>query len=253
MVSKHARRASSDDCGAQRAYASRFSEQLQQCARCHSAVAIDIYSPAGDYFRMRLSTSQAASELGISARQVRRSAASGRIVATKYGASHAFSQRQVQALERTAHRGRNWTDTVQKSALDLLATGKTTELSSTERSRLKQRIRTSEVGTLAGQILRGRVSLRRAASDEAKGRFAAGLTRELGLSAGGGLGVLVAQDASRAARRARLGLDDAGDIAVVEGDEVHRRVLEALALYTYGDARECAAATEWLTAAQAAV
>jgi len=202
---------------------------------------------------MHLSTSQTAAELGITARQVRRSAASGRIVATKYGASHAFSQRQVQALERTAHRGRNWTDAAQKAALDLLATGATKALSSTERSRLKQRIRTIDVGAMAGQILRGRVSLRRAANDEARSRFAAALASELGLSAGGGLGVLVAQDANRAARRARLGLDDSGDIAVVEGGEEHSKVLEALALYTYGDARECAAATAWLTAAQAAV
>ncbi|WEO77743.1 hypothetical protein BJQ94_01455 [Cryobacterium sp. SO2] len=202
---------------------------------------------------MHMSTSQAASELGISARQVRRSAANGRIVATKYGASHAFSQRQVQALERTAHRGRNWTDTVQKAALDLLATGTTTELSSTERSRLKQRIRTSDVGALAGQILRGRVSLRRAASDEAKSRFLAGLASELGLSGGGGLGVLVAQDANRAARKARLGLDDAGDIAVVEGEEMHRKALEALALYAYGDSRESSAASHWLAFAQQAL
>ena len=207
---------------------------------------------------MHLSTSQAATELGVSARQVRRAAVTGRIVATKYGASHAFSQRQVQALERTVHRGRNWTDAVQMAALDLLATKKTSDLtnaalSSSERSRLKQRIRSMDVGALAGQILRGRVSLRRAASDEAKSRFVAALTSELGLSAGGGLGVLVAEDASRAARRARLGLDDSGDIAVVEGDEVRRRVLEALALYVYGNARESAAARQWIAAAQEAV
>ena len=119
---------------------------------------------------MYLSTSQAATELGVTARQVRRAAASGRMVATKHGASHAFSQRQIQAFERTAHRGRNWTEIVQKAALDLLATGKTTELTSTEltsteRSRLKHRIRGAGVGALTGQILRDRVSLRRAASD----------------------------------------------------------------------------------------
>jgi hypothetical protein len=202
---------------------------------------------------MHLSTAQAASELGISARQVRRSAANGRIVAAKHGASHSFSQRQVLALERTAHRGRNWTDTVQKAALDLLATGTTTELSSAERSRLKRRIRTSDVGALAGQILRGRVSLRRAVSDEAKSRFASALASELGLTAGGGLGVLVAHDAIRAARQAHLGLDDSGDIAVVEGAEMHRRALEALALYAYGDARESSAASRWLTFAQQAL
>ena len=202
---------------------------------------------------MYLSTSQAATELGVTARQVRRAAVSGRMVATKHGASHAFSQRQIQAFERTAHRGRNWTETAQQAALDLLATGKTTELSSTERSRLKNRIRSSDVGALAGQILRGRVSLRRAASDEVKSRFASVLVSELSLSAGGGLGVLVAKDASRAARRSHLGLDDSGDIAVVEGDEAHRRALEALALYMYGDARECSAATQWIVSAQKAV
>lgn len=202
---------------------------------------------------MYLSTSQAATELGVTARQVRRAAVSGRMVATKYGASHAFAQRQIQARERTAHRGRNWTDIVQKAALDLLATGTTTELSSTERSRLKDRIRGAGVGALTGQILRGRVSLRRAASDEAKSRFVSVLASELGLSSGGGLGVLVAQNAAREARRSHLGLDDSGDIAVVEGDEVHRRVLEALALYMYGDARESSAAAEWIAAAQDAV
>lgn len=109
---------------------------------------------------MHLSTSQAAKELGISARQVRRTAATGRIVAAKHGTAHAFSQRQVQALERTTYRGRNWTDAAQKAALDLLTTGTTIELSSTERSRMKQRIRSADVGVLAGQILRGRVTLR---------------------------------------------------------------------------------------------
>jgi hypothetical protein len=109
------------------------------------------------------------------------------------------------------------------------------------------------VGTLAGQILRDRVSLRRAVSDETKSRFASVLTSELGLSTGDGLGVLVAHDASREARKARLGLDDSGDIAVIEGDEVHRRVLEALALYVYGDARESSAAAKWIAAAQDAV
>lgn len=147
---------------------------------------------------------------------------------------------------------------MQSAALDLLATGETSELtntalSSSERSRLKHRIRSVDVGTLAGQILRGRVSLRRAASDEAKSRFVPLLASELGLSAGDGLGVLVAQDASRAARRARLGLDDSGNIAVIEGDEVHRKALEALVLYMYGDARECSAATQWIASAQEAL
>ena len=135
---------------------------------------------------MHLSTSQAAVELGISPRQLRRTVVAGRIVATKYGTSHAFSPRQLQALERTAHRGRNWTEPACRAALDLLATGETSELSGTERSRLKQRLRNSDVGSLAGQILRGRVSLRRAASPEAKSSYVSALAGELGLSAGVG-------------------------------------------------------------------
>lgn len=202
---------------------------------------------------MHLSTSQAARELGVTARQVRRAATTGRIVATRHGFSHAVSSRQVQALSRTAHRGRNWSEAVQRAALDLLTCGKTSELSSSERSRLKQRIREAEVSALAGQILRGSVSLRRAANAETKRQLMPNLLGELGLSADGGLGVLVAKDASRAARQARLGLDDSGDIAVVEGDEEHRRALEALALYAFGDARESSAAARWISTAQSTI
>jgi hypothetical protein len=103
--------------------------------------------------------------------------------------------------------------------------------------------------------LRGRVSLRRAAREEGKKDFEVGsvLAKELGISGGGGLGVLVAEDAARAARSARLGLDDSGDIVAVEGDEQHRTVLEALALYAYGDARESSAAARWISARQKAL
>ena len=207
---------------------------------------------------MFLSTSQAAIELGVTARQVRRAAVSGRISATKYGAAHAFSQRQVLALERTAHRGRGWSAAAQQASLELLATGKTSELTnkaltSTARSRLKLRIRDAEVGALTGQILRGRVSLRRAANEKTKSDFASSLVGELGLSSSGGLAILISKDATRAARKLRLGLDDSGDIAVIEGDGAHRRVLEALALYMYGNARESSAAAGWIASAQKAL
>jgi hypothetical protein len=184
---------------------------------------------------------------------MRRAAVSGRIVSVKAGAAHAFSPRQVQALERTAHRGRDWSSTTQRAALDLLAAGKTVELTGTERSRLKQRIRSSNVGALSGKIIRDRVTLRRAASNETKQSFRSQLAGELGLSASGGLGVLVAKDSAHAARRARLGRDDSGDIAVVEGEQKHSKVLEAMALFVYGDARESAAAAQWISAAQKAV
>lgn len=202
---------------------------------------------------MQVSTSEAAARLGVSARQMRRAAANGRIVAGKAGAAHSFSQRHIQALERTTHRGRDWSLATQDAALDLLSTGTTAGLSGTERSRLKQRIRSIGVGALAGQILRGRVSLRRAANDEIKQNFRAQLTPDLGLSIRGGLAVFVDENVTRAARSLRLGLDDFGDIAAVEGKEAHRLVLEALALYAYGDVRENSAAATWIASAQKAV
>lgn len=202
---------------------------------------------------MYLSTAQAAGELGVSARQVRRHAASGRIVATRYGNAHAVSSRQVQLIARTSHRGRNWTETGRRAALDLLASGTTDAVSGSELSRIKQRVRRAAIGVLAGQILHGHASLRRAASTEAKRRFTPEIVGELGLSSNGGLGVLVAENASVAARRARLGLDDSGDVVVVDGAAAHRRVLEALALYAYGDVRESAAAARWIAAIQADV
>jgi HAMP domain-containing protein len=157
---------------------------------------------------MHQSTTQAARELGVSARQVRRHAASGRIVSVRYGNAHAISSRQVQMMSRTAHRGRNWTERSRQAALDLLARGTTEVVAGAERSRLKQRIRNTEIGALVGQILHGHATLRRAASAEAKRRFSPGLVSELGLSSSGGLGVLITENASLAARRARLALDD---------------------------------------------
>ncbi|WP_448005391.1 hypothetical protein [Agromyces bauzanensis] len=156
-------------------------------------------------------------------------------------------------MSRTTHRGRNWTETGRRAALDLLTNGTTDAVNGSELSRIKRRVRSVEVGALAGQILHGHASLRRAASTEAKRRFKPGILGELGLSSGGGLGVLVSENATLAARRARLGPDDSGDIVVVEGAEAHRRVLEALALYAYGDTRESAAAARWIAAIQAAV
>ncbi|BDZ63531.1 hypothetical protein [Agromyces mangrovi Wang et al. 2018] len=202
---------------------------------------------------MHVSATEAARELGVSARQVRRNAANGLVVATRYGNAQLLSPRQVLLMSRTAHRGRNWTETGRQAALDLLANGTTEAVTGSERSRIKKRIRGAEVSALAGRILHGHASLRRAASIEAKRRFTPGILGELGLSSGGGLGVLVAENATIAARRARLAPDDSGDIVVVEGSETHQRILEALALYAYGDTRESAAAARWIAEIQATV
>ena len=202
---------------------------------------------------MHVSVSQGAAELALSSRQLRRQAASGRVAAHRYGRGYVIAERQLQVMHRTTHRGRPWNDRTKRAALDLLATGATVELSGSDRSRLKQRLRSVAVNVLAGQILAGRASLRRAISTDDTRRHLPTIIGELGLSSSGGLGVLVAPDPTLAARRARLGVDDSGDVVVVEGDARHTRVLEALALYAYGDARESAAAADWLSRAQAAL
>lgn len=200
---------------------------------------------------MHVSVSQGAADLALSSRQLRRQAASGRVAARRYGRGYVIAERQLQVMRRTAHKGRPWNESTKRAALDLLATGATTELLGSERSRLKQRLRSAAVSVLAGQILAGRASLRRAVSTVDTRQHLPTIIAELHLSSRGGLGVLVAPDSALAARRARLGLDDSGDVVVVEGDLRHTRVLEALALYAYGDARESAAAAAWLSAAQA--
>lgn len=202
---------------------------------------------------MLLSSAEAAIELGVSARHVRRQAASGRVQSRRYGNVHVIAERQLQVLQRTAHRGRPWSDRAKLAALDLLATGATPELSGSERSRLKQRLRTVRANVIAGQLLPGRTSLRSGANTTNPAQYVPSIVSELGLSPRGGLGVLIAANSSLAARRARLGVDDEGNVVAIDGDERHSPVLEALALYAYGDARENAAASAWLAAAQAAL
>lgn len=202
---------------------------------------------------MKLTAEQAARELGISARQVRRAAASGRIEAARHGSAHAVSAKHVRMASRTSHHGRDWSDTTCSAALDLLSSRLTSEVEGSTRSRLKGRIRQMEAGALAGQILRGRAELRRATSDDIKRQFTPRLVLELGLSSSGGTGVLVAENIGVAARSARLGRDDEGDIVAIEGIARHREVLEALALIAYGDTRESEAASRWIHVKQVSV
>src|SRR5690606_10655519 len=73
-----------------------------------ASIQVDICSPTEDYICMYLSTSEAARELGVSDRQVRRAAANGRLVASRHGSAHSVSTRHVRMLARTKHRGRSW-------------------------------------------------------------------------------------------------------------------------------------------------
>ena len=115
-------------------------------------------------------------------------------------------------------------------------------------SRLKRRMRESDAKDLAGHLLRGHVTLRRAPSAEARSRYAPKVAGELGLGTFGGLAVVVSEDGERLARSERMVLDVDGDVAFVDGFSRHAAVLEVLALFTLGSAREHVAARNWLRA-----
>lgn len=195
---------------------------------------------------MSLTVSQAAHHTGISARQVRRAIEENVLVADRVGASYIIQSRQLQVFSRINHRGRNWTAETQAAALSLLSGTSVEGLDSTEKSRLKKRIATMELQALVGQIMRKRYSLRRAANSATRDNIEVAVLPELGLSARGGNAVFVAENASSRARELRLAQDSTGDIVVVEGTRAHRKVLEACALYIFGDVREHSAAQTWL-------
>ena len=195
---------------------------------------------------MSLTVSQAAHHTGISARQVRRAIEENVLVADRVGASYIIQSRQLQAFSRINHRGRNWTAETQAAALSLLSGTSVEGLDSTEKSRLKKRVATMELQALVGQIMRKRYSLRRAANSATRDNIEVAVLPELGLSARGGNAVFVAENASSRARELRLAQDSTGDIVVVEGTRAHRKVLEACALYIFGDVREHSAAQTWL-------
>lgn len=195
---------------------------------------------------MSITVTQAAHQLGISDRQVRRAIEEGALSAELVGASYIIQSRQLQAFSRINHRGRNWTAETQAAALSLLSETSVQGLDSTEKSRLKKRVATMELHALVGQIMRGRYSLRRAATSTTHDKLDVAVLPELGLSASGGNAVLVAENASSRARELRLAKDSTGDIVVVEGTQAQRKVLEACALYIFGDVREHSAAQTWL-------
>lgn len=194
---------------------------------------------------MRVSVSEAAQLLGVSSRQARRYASSGRISSSRIGHQYAVASRHLLAVQRTGHRGRRWERLTQDAALDLLSSGQTRRLTGSELSRLKHRLRTMEVSALCGQVLDSRVSLR-SGSSVTRLHDSVNVSSELGLTATGSLEIVVSADAEAFVRHERLALDEDGRIAVVAGEAQHSTVLSILTLFAYGDTRESSAAHTWL-------
>jgi hypothetical protein len=201
--------------------------------------------PAWDDICMLRTSRAAASQLGLSRREVNRAVRSGRIVSARIGDRNVVSDRAVVAASRTAGRGRRWSPLTARAALELLESGNTDLVRGSERSRLKARLRAAGARELGYQLLAGRVSLWRRTSATGA-RVESALAASLGLAADGGLAVDVAADVGRRARELRLVEDSEGDVLLVEGDERARRVLEAVGLYAFGSTRESGAAEAWL-------
>lgn len=199
---------------------------------------------------MFLSTTEAAAELGLSDRQVRRAVEAGHIQAEHVGGRLALYERQVFAYKRARSRGRDWSEITREAALDLLSGIETEKIAGSQRSRLKARVRGLDASALAHRLLFQSVSMYDAGAGSAE--IASSVAGELGL-VGDPMKVLVARDSKRAAAQRRLVSNANGNVAVIEGHERHTRVLEALALYAYGDSRERTAAREWINEQQAAI
>lgn len=195
---------------------------------------------------MFLTTVEAAMQLGISERQMRRLVAGGRVSTEKYGRAYLIPAKQVQSMRRATNRGRDWLTVTQDAALDLLLSGDTTRVTGSEKSRLRGRVRTMSVQALAHQVLRNRAELRRETSEVHRNARKLSVASELGLSERGGLAVFVSENAKQEVRRQRLVVDNDGDVVVIEGESHHQAALEVLALFVYGSAREHTAAARWL-------
>lgn len=183
-------------------------------------------------------TKEAADRIGVSQRQLQR------FGVERVGASYVIPDRQLLALKRSRATGRRWAVRTVLASLDLLSGGEAPYMTTSERSRLKRRLREMDLGALCGQILQNRVELRRSSSAAAPP--AASILGELGLAGSGGTGVLVAEDAASEARLQRLSKDPNGNVVTVTGQRQHRKLLEAAAFVVYGDSRESRAARAWL-------
>lgn len=195
-------------------------------------------------------TREAASQLGVSQRQVQRLAHSGRIVSRDVAGRKVISQKSIVAASRSMERGRRWDERTVAAAAELLDGGTTERVTGSQRSRLRARMRTVSAAELAYHALGERVTLwRRVGQASAFSESAAdGFT-----ATGQGLQIRVVRNAAATARRERLLEDTDGDILLVELHTDAPAVIEDIALYAYGDTRTSGAAQQRVEARRSAL
>lgn len=196
---------------------------------------------------MEVVTRVAASQLGVSQRQVQRLTRSGRVVSRAIAGRKVLAGRSLVAVSRSAGRGRHWDDRTVAAAAELLEAGSTDRISGSQRSRLRARLRTISVSDLAYHVLGERVTLWRSTRPAADsgGPLVDGFT-----ATGNHLDVTVTRDASALARQARLLEDADGETIVVELDTGAPSVIQEIVLYAYGDERTSSAARQRIQARQ---
>lgn len=195
-------------------------------------------------------TREAASQLGVSQRQVQRLAHTGRVMSRDVAGRKVISQKSIVAASRSKERGRRWDERTVAAAAELLQGGSTERVTGSQRSRLRARLRTISAAELAYHALGERVTLwRRAGQASARSDSAAdGLT-----TTGQRLQIKVVKNAAATARRERLLEDTDGDILLVEIHTDAPAVIENIALYAYGDTRTSSAAKQRIEARRSAL
>ena len=199
---------------------------------------------------METATAAAASQLGVSQRQVQRLARNGRLVSREIAGRTVVAGRSVVAMSRSSARGRRWEEHTVAAACELLDNGSTQRVSGSQLSRLRSRLRTISLAELAYQVLGDRVSLWRSANREESTpvRFADGLS-----ATGERLDVKVTHEAATLTRRLRMIEDADGGTIVVEFATEAKAVVEDIVLYAYGDVRTSSAAEQRIRARQEAL
>jgi hypothetical protein len=164
-----------------------------------------------------------------------------------FGRTTSVDDVAVQAWSRALGRGRRWTEQVREAALDLLSTGRTDRLSTSERSRLRSRLRAMSATDMA-HAAGGLGTWARYRGTSAIGMVRVGPSAanpgELGIVPGQGwLTFLQTDDLDRFEIDHDVILDADGNIGVIERSRVDDRPARILLdTYLLGDARQSAAA-----------
>lgn len=196
---------------------------------------------------MEVETRVAASQLGLSQRQVQRLTQSGRVVSRTIAGRKVVAGRSLVAVSRSTARGRHWDDRTVAAAAELLESGTTERISGSQRSRLRGRLRTISIAELAYHLLGDRVTFWRSTrpATGSNSRFTDGLS-----TTGERLDVRVTPHAAVTARKSRLLEDADGETLLVELDTDAPDVVAEIVLYAYGDERTSSAAKQRIQARQ---